>query len=527
MKNFVLQFGVIIFLVFPLGIFSQKTQELTEEERKTWWQKDLEKDTIPGISLDRAYQELLKDKIGSEVIVAVLDTKIDINHEDLKNQIWVNRDEIPNNNIDDDNNGYIDDVNGWNFLGNSDGGEVSHQSLEVIRVIRKYEKTYGVSEELSIPTKEVKAEYEKAVKEFESQRLEMLDGIHYVDSLAKLYHSYKKDIVALLDGRTYNKIALDSLLTSDKVNRDNINWMKSMIDWGIEEDGIKSYIDQSKKELQTTYNKDFDDRKYVDGGNNKLKDNSLYFQHSTPVSGVLGATRSNDLGVKGFSDVIRIMPVVAVAYGDEHDEDVSNAIRYAVDNGAEIINMSFCKYYSTQKELVKEALEYASQNDVLLVAGSGNDGKSIDVELNFPTDFYEGVETLDSFIKVGGTTSMLDSTLVASFSNYGKNQVDIFAPAQDIQTASPDNTYTPKRGTSFSSPMVAGAAALLKSYFPEFTAVQLKEIILQSGTKLDILVNRPGDEEGAALVPFSELSKTGGILNVYAAFQMAMELTKE
>lgn len=521
-----MQFGVIIFLILPSTIFAQKTKELTEEDLKTWWQKDVQEDTIPGISLDKAYRELLNNKIGQEVIVAVLDTKIDIDHEDLKDQIWVNSDEIPNNNIDDDKNGYIDDINGWNFLGNAKGGEVSHQSVELLRVIHKYESTYGVSKEISVPTKEVEVEYEKALEEFESQRLEMLDAVDYVDSIANIYNNYKIDIVALLDGKTYNEMALDSLLTIATVDKDNINWMKSMIDWGIEEDGVKSYIDHTNKELNTTYNKDFNERKYVDGGNNKVKENSMPFQHSTPVSGVLAATRTNDLGVQGFSDAIRIMPVVMVAHGDEHDEDVAKAIRYAVDNGAQIINMSWVKYYSTQTELVRAAFEYAAKKNVLLVTGSGNDSKDIDVELSFPTDFYLGEEIMDNFINTGGTTSQLDSTIVAEFSNYGKKQVDIFSPAKDIFSSAPDNEYNSRRGTSFASPIVAGTAALLLSYFPQLTAIQLKEIILKSGTKLDILVNRPGDEDGAALVPFSELSKTGSILNVYAAIQMAMELKK-
>jgi subtilisin family serine protease len=271
---------------------------------------------------------------------------------------------------------------------------------------------------------------------------------------------------------------------------------------------------------------DYDERKHVAGGNSKIKNNDLIFQHSTPVSGLLAATRNNAVGIDGYSNYIKIMPVVMVAYGDEHDEDVAKAIKYAVDNGAQIINMSWGKYYSTKKELVKEAFKYAENNNVLLVSGSGNDSKNTDVERNYPTDFYDEKEVTDNFINVGGITHKMDSTLVSSFSNYGVAQVDIMAPASAIYSSDPDNTYSSSDGTSFASPMVAGTAALLKSYFPKLTAVQLKEIILTSGTKLDIMVKRPGDDKNEPLVPFSTLSKTGSILNTYAAFKKAAELSE-
>lgn len=526
LKTFTIVLFAIIFLSFDAN--AQKTQELTEEELRTWWQKDIEQDTIPGISLERAYDEILKDKIGNEVVVAVLDTKLDIDHEDLKEQIWVNMDEIPDNGIDDDKNGYIDDVNGWNFLGNSEGDKVPYQSAEVVRVIKRYEKKYPSKGApiTSIPADDT-ATYEKAKKELLKEQTEHSENLHYLDSLKNLYFDYKKEVVELLKGNVFNKEVLDSLIVNKLFDEDSATWMKDMIDWGIENENYQSYIDENNTILQTLFSLDFNEREFVDGGNAKVKDNSLPFQHATPVSGIIVATRENNIGIKGFSDQIKIMPVVMVSYGDEHDEDVANAIRYAVDNGAQIINMSWGKYYSTQMNLVKEAFAYAAQKNVLLVTASGNNGKNIDMERNYPTDFYGGQEFFETFIMAGGTTSILDSTLVASFSNYGKVQVDLFAPAKDIYSLNPDNTYASSRGTSYASPIIAGTAALLKSHFPNLTAVQLKEIILESGTKLDVMVKRPGDENDNPLISFSELSKTGKIVNAYKALKMAEEVSKK
>lgn len=526
------------FLLLTQVALGQKTQEISDEELKTWWQKDLEQDTIPGIGLDRAYAELLNGKLGKEVIVAVLDTKIDINHEDIKDQIWVNTDEIPGNGIDDDANGYIDDVNGWNFLGNSDGEDVITQKEEPARIISEYADYFGkdFSDTLSLKKKKAFREYIVAKTIVEKEIIELNDLIKQTDSLNKIYYKAKDTIKHYTNNKNYSFETVDSLRTKYPEMESYFNLLSLALRYNVTEQDL---IDQQNYFVvqRKAFDIDFNGRKIlnddpseltdVDYGNNILRNNLLVFQHATPVAGLIGASRNNNLGINGILSQVKIMPVVMVAEGDEHDKEVALGIKYAVDNGAQIINMSWGKYQSLHKDWVQDAFRYAAENNVLLVSSAGNAKKNIDIETKYPSDEEEGVEFVDNYILVGGLTKNLDSTLVSSFSNYGKKTVDIFAPASSIFTLAVDNQYETNDGTSFASPIVAGSAALLKSYFPKLSAVQLKEILLQSGTKLDILVNRPGDISGASLVSFSSLSKTGSILNVYNAIELAARTEEE
>lgn len=525
-------------LLLPLGIVAQKKQVLAEEELKTWHFMDFEQDTIPGISLERAYRELLRNKKGQEVIVAVLDTKIDMNHEDIKDQLWVNTDEIPDNRIDDDKNGYVDDINGWNFLGNSNGEDVVIQQAESTRIVKRYGSKFE-----SVPKEKIRAEeretyelYLRAKKIYEHDLAETKSDIKYFDSVAVVFKRARDTVEQLLGKAAHTSTGVDSLAKLHPKLEDDLNYYARALKYSITEDLYQKNIDRSTKYLTTMYSLDYDDRillkddpqslSDVPYGNNILINNALDFQHSTPVSGLMAATRDNGVGVDGISNTIKIMPVVMVAEGDEHDKEIALAIRYAVDNGADIINMSWGKYLSMHVEWVRDAFRYAEEHDVLLVSASGNSGKNVDEEITYPNDDIDGVEFVDNFIMAGGHTRAVDSTLVAWFSNYGKNSVDIFAPAHDIYAPEIENGYGTTRGTSFASPLVAGVAALLKSYYPNLTAKQLKKIILESGTPLDIDVKiRNG--ENTEMVPFSELSKTGKILNAHNALKMAQNYSSE
>ncbi len=537
--------GLRIFSIIALAIIfppfvvnAQKTKDLTEEELKTWWQKDIEQDTIPGISLDRAYRELLQNKKGEEVIVAVLDTKIDIDHEDLKEQIWVNLDEIPDNGIDDDKNGYVDDVNGWNFLGNSKGEDVVTQKEEPTRIVAEYKNYFGdnFADTLSVEKKKAFKEFSKAKKIVEKEVLELNRLIKTVDSLNTIYFKAKDTITYFTTNKNYTSDTVDSLSIKHPEMEKYFNLLSLVLQYGVTDQDIveqKNYFTAQKKAFDVSFNgrkilnDDPNDLTDVNYGNNQVKNNELVFQHATPVAGLIAATRNNGIGVNGISNHIKIMPVVMVAEGDEHDKEVTLGIKYAVDNGAQIINMSWGKYQSLHVDWVQDAFKYAAEKNVLIVAAAGNAKKNIDFEPKYPNDEIDGVEFVDNYILAGGLTHRYDSTIVSSFSNYGKIAVDIFAPASDIYTLAVNNEYDTDSGTSFASPIVAGTAALLKSYFPRLTAVQLKEIILETGTSLDIKVRCPGDEKGNPLVSFSELSKTGKILNVYKALKMAEEVSKK
>lgn len=532
----------IVFLfvstVFPFVVNAQKKSVLSEEELKTWWQKDIIEDTIPGISLDRAYRELIQNKKGEEVIVAVLDTKIDISHEDIKGQLWINIDEIPNNNIDDDNNGYIDDINGWNFLGNNNGEDILYELVEVARIVQKYQNDFTdmPEEDLTIAQNELFDTYQKALSIYNDQKHKALEQKERADKAYVDFISAKDFMKPYFKGEKMKIKSLDSLKKVEPKLADYVDFFKELIEYDITEKDYDYSRDYYNNEL-LMYNIDDDERKILRDGNsnfennnygNNILDGEVPFEHSIGVSGILAATRNNQIGIDGFSNNIKLMPVIMVCSGDEHDKDVSKAIYYAVDNGADIINMSWGKDFSLYEELVRDALRYAADKNVLLVTGSGNDGRNIDIgQRRFPTDFYNDEEFISNFISVGASSHKMDSTFVTSFSNYGKVNVDVFAPGENIYTTKSRNTYKTSRGTSYSSPIVSGIAALLKSYYPKLTAVELKKIIMDSGTSIDINVIVKKADGSKELVTFTELSKTGKIVNAYNALKMAEEVTRK
>jgi cell wall-associated protease len=225
------------------------------------------------------------------------------------------------------------------------------------------------------------------------------------------------------------------------------------------------------------------------------------------------------------ADNVSIMVIRAVPDGDEHDKDVANAIRYAVDNGAWVVNMSFGKSFSPRKAWVDEAVRYAESKDVLLVHAAGNDAKDIDVEDNFPNNRYgdDRSRTARNWITVGASGPTLKE-LTASFSNYGKD-VDVFSPGVEIYSTLPGgDQYGNQQGTSMASPVTAGIAALLLSHYPELSAVQVKDVIEKSVTKVTAKVAKPGTEDEVSL---SDISKTGGIVNAYEALRLAATVKGE
>jgi len=274
------------------------------------------------------------------------------------------------------------------------------------------------------------------------------------------------------------------------------------------------------------YNPDFDSRTIVGddptnprehhyGNNNVIGPDPM---HGTHVAGIIGADRQNQIGINGIASNVRIMVLRAVPNGDEHDKDIANAIRYAVDNGARIINMSFGKSLSPDKAVVDEAVAYAEQKGVLFIHGSGNEKQDNDKEGNFPNRKYANGREAQGWLEVGATSSGTDENFVADFSNYGKQTVDVFAPGVDIYSTVPNNGYENKSGTSMAAPVVTGLAALLWSYYPDFTASQIADIIKASTRKFDRLkVNKPGGGEAF----FSDLSNTGGVVNAYEAIRLA------
>jgi cell wall-associated protease len=518
--------------------------EIPVAVRDCWQYLDIEKDTMPGTSLHRAYQEIIKNKKGKTVIVAVIDTDIDIHHEDLKSAIWVNKKEIPNNGKDDDRNGYVDDVNGWNFLGNQKGDQnVIYANLESTRVLRSLKKEYPtyplISGNKADSLLNIKAteQYKKDTEEIGLLKANTSELLAVYRKGAKVFetHFHKTQFK--------NLASYDSLrkkYKTDPVLLENIGFMRNMYRLNktyktLQNDSIKiadqylTCLNEAYYDRAITGDKEYDIKDSHYGNNNVYKD-AEWTYHGTMVSGLVGANRANKKGIEGFSDAIQIMPIHAVPIrGSDCPKDIALAVRYAVDNGAKIINMSFgnTSLYPNWP-WVDEALLYAQQHDVLVVAGSGNDSKDNDVAPFFPLDYdlNTGVEFCNNFIKVGAITFDGDTGFLADFSNYGKKTVDLFAPGQFLKTTYAGNLYFYRDGTSMATPIVCGVAALVRSYYPKLTVAQVKQIILDSGVAYDLQVQVPGEKEGV-LKPFSEMSKSGKVVNAYNALLMAKEVSRK
>lgn len=495
-----------------------KESDLTEQEKHIWGHLDLVKDTIPGMSVEKAYAEIIKNKKGKTVIVAVIDSGIDIDHEDLNDVIWTNEDEIPNNGIDDDKNGYIDDIHGWNFL-----GDAYDEQLEFVRILAS-----GTSN--SPEYAKAQAEYDEEYQKwsgYKAQYEQILSQLNSADETVKAY--LKKD--------TYTKEEVAAIKTEDETLSKAVGMIQYMYSVGFDsvdkaKEDLADSLEQINDRLNYNLNKDFKGRKTGDNpdnmdnksyGNNNVKPSEKGESHGTHVSGIIAAERNNGKGVDGVANNVKVMAIRAVPNGDEYDKDVALAIRYAVDNGAKVINTSFGKYYSPHSDWVRDAIAYAGKHDVLIVNAAGNEGLDLDKKDVYPNDAIgTGTEVSDNFITVGALEPKYGSGMVAGFSNYGKINVDVFAPGAKIYSTTPENEYDTKGGTSMASPAVAGVAALVRSYYPKLSAAQVKQVILNSGLPLTTKVVVGG--EASDVRPFNGLSKSGKIVNAYNALILASEI---
>lgn len=524
-------FGYVIALFFALTATAQSPQspekkttnasafvakkgKLTDNQLKRWSHLDLGKDSIPGMSVDRVYAELLKGRKGKKVIVGVVDSGVDIDHEDLKSVVWTNKKEIAGNGIDDDKNGYVDDIHGWNFL-----GDAGKENLEMTRILKK-------ADDGSPEYKAAKEEYEKLLAE-NNQGKQQVDFLFNANKTLTEY--LKKDSYTLED--------LEGIQSTDSgVIRCKQIMMRVIAQAGPNfMDELNGYKDQVYDMLNYNLNKEFDGRKVVGDNPEDIKDrkygNNIVYGpdkkealHGTHVAGIIAQTRNNNLGGDGIANNVEIMAVRCVPNGDEYDKDIALGIRYAVDNGAKVINGSFGKNYSPHKQWVYDAIKYAESKDVLFVHAAGNDAKDIDVEPNFPNDSDDKkIEFASNVITVGALNYEYGEKIIADFSNYGKLNVDVYSPGVQIYATTPNNEYKYEQGTSMASPNVAGVAALIRSYFPNLSAKEVKTILMNSGTSIpeNVVVGGNPDDKRA----FDSLSKSGKIVNAYNAFKLAEKMS--
>jgi subtilisin family serine protease len=549
---------MIVMALISTTAFAQTS--IKEPLPNGWHLQDQATSGLYGISLDKAYQ-LVKGKKSKTVLVAVIDSGVDTLHEDLKEILWHNPKEIPGNGIDDDKNGYVDDIYGWNFLGNKEGKNVTVDSYERDRVYHQYKDKF---EGKDIDPKTLSKEEAEIYEMWKKTKAE-IDGddspneppvdinkmragyktLSFYDSILqnamgkKEFTGKELEKADLKDFKAMTaKAALVGFMSDnnllDITNKEILNDFREYIDQLQRKEDSKSKIIKNFRNdiVKDNYN-DINDRYY--GNNNVFVDNSAA-QHGTHVTGIIGAQRNNKIGVDGVADNVRIMMVRAVPDGDEHDKDIALAIRYAVDNGAQVINMSFGKSFSPEKKWVDEAVEYARSKGVLLVHAAGNEHQNIDTTWNFPNPVYqENKKRASNWITVGASGDLsIDqvteegikyNSLTANFSNYGKNEVDVFAPGMKIYSTVPGgNTYQNLQGTSMAAPVVTGLAALILEYYPNLSAEQVKYVIEKSTVVPSMEVNVPSSDKKVKL---SDISKSGGVINAYEALKLASTLKGE
>jgi len=499
-----------------------------KEAPKDWWHSDPEATNLPGINTDKAY-DFLKGRTSNKVLVAVIDSGIDIEHEDLRDVIWINSDEVAGNGIDDDGNGYVDDVHGWNFLGGENGKSVERDTYELTREYLRLQEKYQGMATAAKEADEEWAYYQKIEREYESTVRKMQTQYAGFKGFYDQYKKAERLLLAYLDLKNLNKKDLSTWDSPDpKITRAR-DILMTAFDNGLDSEQMDEGIDYFTTALEYGYNLDFNPRTVIGDditdpyeriyGNNDVAGEFSF--HGTHVAGIIAASRGNKKGIDGVADNVEIMVLRAVPNGDERDKDVANAIIYAVDNGAQIVNMSFGKRFSPHKEAVDKAIKYAESKGVLLIHAAGNSSHDTEKIEHFPTPKLAPQVRASNWLEVGAVSWKGEEVLVATFSNYGKTTVDVFAPGVDIFSTAPEQAYKNASGTSMAAPVTTGVAALIMSYYPTLSATEVRDILLKSSTGYqNQKVKVPGKEE---TTKFGQLSQTGGVINAYEAVKLAQK----
>ena len=522
--------------------FAFAQDKMQDNDLKTWYHKDFSTTNVYGVNTDNAYKFLESKGLKPRtVVVGVLDSGVEVDHPGLINNMWKNPNEIPNNGIDDDKNGYVDDIYGWNFIGGKTA-DVDADNLEVTRMVKKYQPIFEGTDSAKNKANQAKmpeeyAMYQKSKKLFDEKGSEAKQYYHYFSG----FNNAIPSIVKTLNGKTLTKANLATIKPASQEDSRNLQILNSLVqDAGnvgktpkeVEEllrkeieGALKHYESQATKH----YNLDFDPRAEIvgdnyDNYNEKHYGNNHYegpdASHGTHVSGIIaGLPHGNEAQYGVAHKVAKIMTVRAVPDGDERDKDVANAIRYAVDNGAKILNMSFGKAVSPGKKHVWDAMKYAEKKGVLLVKAAGNENQNIGENEYFPTNFMKQSDEkpfVSNMIVVGASTNN-SQNLRARFSNYNGKMVDVFAPGQEIYSTVPDAKYEYLQGTSMASPVVAGAAAVLWAYMPSLTPQQIKEALVKTVNKSTVNANVDSSAN------FDQISVAGGVIDLYKAAQYAYD----
>lgn len=535
--------SLTLLLLFPASVSAQmvavESLDSFPAADVNWYNKDYSTDYIAGSSVDRAYSEILSGKKARlRIVVAVIDGGVDISHEDLSGKIWVNAKEIAGNRIDDDNNGYVDDINGWNFLGNWRGQNVLDEVLEPVRIVSELDSSlvnYASIDVVPDSLRELYKMYVTCKELVEEKRLGFKNQLATADALEVELLYCERLVTRFLGKQDATPAEICAIETQDLNLSKASQFLCDRYARGYTKADMESYKSGIRKNLDKTYNvnykprkilgdnpKDINDRNY--GNNNVIGPRA---DHGTFVAGIIAANRGNALGIDGIAERVEIMAIRTTPDGDEDDKDVALGIRYAVDNGARIINMSFGKDFSLRKALVDSALRYAESKNVLLIHAAGNSGLNLDKNENYPTNIINDTLEIKSWMNVGAHSAQANLNFCGVFSNYGKKSVDIFAPGVRMVSLAPNNRYSQGDGTSFAAPVVTAIAALVWSHYPQLSALQIKDILIKSAqSQEDMVVYEPSFEGKKKKTKFTKLSKTGGIVNAYEAMKLAENMAK-
>lgn len=525
-------FWLVLTLAFNISLVSaqDRPQGLPDDLPGDWYNLSPEDNEVFGVSVNQAYSYFSELEI-SPIIVAVIDDGVDISHPDLEGKLWINSQEIPENGIDDDNNGYIDDVYGWNYLGNPNGENVVEENLELVRLYRRLKEKFEnvKSDEVTKVDKEEYKKYLNYKAIYDEEIGALNEDFSQYAQLAALYQGASAYMKNLLET---DELTINDLVKFQPTNTDDSQVRDFLL--MAEQEGLNDYLKENEEYFDSSikyhYNLEFSPRHIVNE-DQAAKENTAYGNwmvwagepnHGTHVAGIIAATRNNGKGVNGVARNAEIMSLRAVPNGDERDKDVALAIRYAADNGAKVVNMSFGKSFSPNRSLVNEAIEYAVSKDVLLIHAAGNDASNNDKFENFPDGTLGKRRSIDNWITVGASGPIRDTNFVAEFSNYGRKSVDILAPGVGILSLVADDDIDSYSGTSMAAPVVAGIAAVVRGAFPEFTAKEVKEIIILSASvdkKLEVSFN--GEDQKV-----KKLIRHAGVPSLFMALVIAEAKSK-
>lgn len=525
-------FLLLILASFGLVCPTQE-EEIFEPHLIDWQHSDALQGKVQGISSQAAYDSM-SGREPEDIVVAVIDSGVDIAHEDLQGQIWINEDEVPDNGIDDDANGYVDDIYGWNFLGGAEGENVAYETKEITRIYRKYREQFENQQAANIPA-EKQAEfalYNKAKQAYTKEWTQLEKDFDLVLKFGLLYEVSDMHMRQATGKDQFTLADVQAVESNKPKVMEAKAFIKSILQDGFDREQWHDYQQQVRQQVDYHYNLDYFPREIVGDDPDELQytgygNNDVYGTepvHGTHVAGIIAAVRGNSIGPEGIARNVKIMCLRAVPNGDERDKDIGNAIHYAVDNGARIINLSFGKDLSPQESYVEAAIQHAEKQGVLIVHAAGNKSLNIDHNVFYPNRSL-GSRAAANWIEVGASGRFCNKNLAASFSNYGRKQVDLFAPGVSIFGLAPNNGYDMHDGTSMAAPVVTGVAALVLSYFPSLSAEDLKAVLMESSIKHQRQrVYVPGStQKKRKKTKFKKLSRQGGIVNAYTAVQLALQ----